>query len=888
MKVSKRIVIIFISVTLISTCAYFIFGILMVKSFSKNEVKRAGSITNTVVQNLNKEVKDIDILGDVYKDDISKLIYLKEKYPNENIDKDISIDERLRKDKINYKFIMYLDKEEMKIGQTIEDEDYNEVVEISRDIIKKSKQSKVTGIITTNLYPYAVNINAIDVDNDKKIEMYLVLLKRYDKEQLLKMQEEVRRKIEISDTVPEDDSIDYSLYDEENILFQTKGTTIKSYYIIPKIRGYKDFALSVTEPRYVEMTAASHVGVLVLILIIIGILANFILYNLIKNKVVNRVQKISESVNNIIETANTEQVLEIDSLGDEITELTRDINGMLFRIVRASTSLEKNEEKYSNLVKSMTNGYIYLRIEMDDQVKAYDAIVLEMNYAAQRILKLTNESVINKRLSKLLENISAKSEEVLGALYKLSEENYSHIEQEVNLLDNVWVSISMYALEKGYLSIIITDITDIKKYSEEMKYLASYDTLTSLLNRHKLNNYLMELSSKGEEFSIIFIDLDNFKNLNDTLGHNVGDGVLCVVAEVLNSLSNENTTIARFGGDEFIIVRKGKNDMNQVTDLTNNVLYSLNRSFKFKNYVFQLKASAGISFYPQHSKDISTLLKYSDIAMYESKALGGNRFKFFEENMLSEIEIENKLRTAIEKGEFEVYFQPIYDVHSHKVSSAEALIRWFTDEGMIPPDKFIGIAKRSGDIIDIDNFVLREACKFCKENIKSRNKKFNVSINISQKSLKQENFIINLKELLKQYELEPRSIKLEITEDEIIEDPNATIEILNKIREIGVKIALDDFGIGYSSFNYIKTLPLDVIKIDRSLLISLEEDDKTLAIIETLINLCHMLNLEVVCEGVEVECQLQLLKDINCDKIQGYYISRPLAKGKFREFMEEN
>ena len=242
---------------------------------------------------------------------------------------------------------------------------------------------------------------------------------------------------------------------------------------------------------------------------------------------------------------------------------------------------------------------------------------------------------------------------------------------------------------------------------------------------------------------------------------------------------------------------------------------------------------------------------------------------------------QDMLESSLENGDLVPYYQPVYDVATEKVIGAEALIRWIKDGEVLKPDKFLAFAKESGGIVEIDNFVLREACKFCNEKRKEGHDLFHISINASSKFLLQNNFLSYLKKILKEFSIKENQLRFEITEDEVLEDIDNIIEILKQVKNLGIKIALDDFGVGYSSFNYIKLLPIDTIKIDRSLLLRVEEEKKTLAIISALIELAHTLDLDVIVEGVEIKEQIELLKSLNCDKIQGFYISEPVSKENF-------
>ncbi|WP_460286744.1 putative bifunctional diguanylate cyclase/phosphodiesterase [Clostridium sp. CTA-7] len=612
--------------------------------------------------------------------------------------------------------------------------------------------------------------------------------------------------------------------------------------------------------------------------------ANIGVYIFINEKIIKRLGLIEKSIKKLITSTDIhDESLEVD----EISKLYNEMNTVMNKLIHTESYLQQEEKNYTNILDAMSNSFFHLKAIVDDDGEYIDGIIVDVNLAGVELLGLSKKEIINNKFSEVYKNFSRYKMQILQILKRIKESKSECVAKEINIGNDKWGVVSIYSLKKGYFSIIINNVTEIKKYAEDMTYLANYDTLTKLLNRHNLLEYLMGLVSQEEEFSIYFIDLDNFKNINDTLGHNTGDEVLRIAADRLTELYSDNIKVGRLGGDEFIIVKKGQNDINNIENLARNTLDLLNKPFQFSRYSFNLKASIGISNYPNHAKDVFTLLKYADISMYEGKEEGGNTFKIFSEEMLEKLNLESRLSLAIDNNEFEVYYQPIYDVKKDKIVGAEALIRWMSPSGIIPPIKFIPIAKKNGDIVRIDEFVLKEACKYCNKIISLGEKDFKMSVNISHGLLNKTDFVDKIISIVNEANVNPTSIKLEITEDEIIDDTEFTVNILNKLRKLGFRIALDDFGIGYSSFNHIKTLPLDTIKIDRSLLISLEKDAKTFSIIETLINLSHSLELDVVCEGVELKSQVDLLKNINCDRIQGFYISRPLNLKDFDEFLLE-
>lgn len=436
---------------------------------------------------------------------------------------------------------------------------------------------------------------------------------------------------------------------------------------------------------------------------------------------------------------------------------------------------------------------------------------------------------------------------------------------------------------------LANDISDmiisLDESIEKMSLLANYDTVTNIQNRYSINNFMKKLIKGKREFTIYYIDLDNFKSVNDNLGHTMGDDVLCGVAKILKSFENVGVKVGRVGGDEFIIIREGHKTDDEIIAFGNEFLKVLTQRFKYKSYTYNLSGSIGISSYPKHAEELETLLKYADIAMYRSKKSFNEKVQIISEDMLEEIEVEGMLSDAVMRNEFIVYYQPIFNLASKSIVGAEALVRWNRSGGIIPPHKFIPIAKRNGEIAYIDTFVLKDAIRVAKEYRDRGYDGFQVSVNISFILLKNKNFLVDLNGLLIASNLEPSAIKIEITEDEILDDPKYIIGVLNEVKKIGVQVSLDDFGSGYASFNHIKILPIDTIKIDKSLLLKIDGDNKRNSIIESIINMSHSLGLDVICEGVEEEEQLKLLESISCDKIQGFYVSKPVSEKEFEKLL---
>lgn len=445
------------------------------------------------------------------------------------------------------------------------------------------------------------------------------------------------------------------------------------------------------------------------------------------------------------------------------------------------------------------------------------------------------------------------------------------------------IRIKENSREKSYRKLVESK-RKLKESMNEIKKFEYYDFLTCLPNRgfmaEKIENILKKADDKTS-FSLLFLDLDNFKMVNDVLGHDYGDILLKNIAWDLRECIDEKDIVARFGGDEFLILLTDVCDKENIENKAKRILNLFSRQWSLSGKEFFITASAGIVIYPFDGADLQTLYKNADTAMYQAKESGKNCFLFFRqhmnEKMSEKLELENKLRKAIKNEEFIVYYQPLIDIRSMQVMGVEALVRWnHPTEGIIQPAKFIPVAEESGLILEIDEFVMRTACKQLKAWIDSDIKPITISLNLTSKEFQQANFTEILKEIIKDSGLRADFIEIEITESLIMKDIDVTLDILKDLKSIGVRISLDDFGTGYSSLNYLKRLPIDTIKIDKSFIDEITEDSKEEAIAESIIALAHKMNLSVVAEGIETQKQLEFIKEQKCDKAQGYYFSKPL------------
>jgi diguanylate cyclase (GGDEF)-like protein/PAS domain S-box-containing protein len=432
---------------------------------------------------------------------------------------------------------------------------------------------------------------------------------------------------------------------------------------------------------------------------------------------------------------------------------------------------------------------------------------------------------------------------------------------------------------------VMNDVTEAKSYEEQLARQANFDTLTGLANRNlladRLHQAIAAARRDGERAATVLLDIDNFKVVNDSLGHGVGDELLRVLAGRLRDNVRESDTVARLGGDEFVLVfRCG--EPHEATTLIEKVLEALAQPVTVAGRPMRVTASGGVSLFPQDGQDAETLLRNADAAMYRAKELGRNRFQFFtadvHERIQRRLELHTSLRLALERGEFELHYQPQVGLSDGSIVAVEALVRWrHPQKGLVPPAQFIAFAEETGLIIPIGTWVLNEACRQNKAWQDAGLPRIPIAVNMSARQCEQENVAEVVEHALAASGLEPRYLELEITESVSMADPQASVPLMQRLKATGVTLSIDDFGTGFSNLSYLPRFPVDRLKIDLSFVREIARDPGSLAVSEAIINMSHSLNLQVVAEGVETQRQLELLHARNCDTIQGYFFSPPVT-----------
>lgn len=497
-------------------------------------------------------------------------------------------------------------------------------------------------------------------------------------------------------------------------------------------------------------------------------------------------------------------------------------------------------------------------------------------------------------------------------------DDYSFVKQNIQILYNEsdairhplrvltaegkMLDVEMYSnriMYQGSPAVIgtILDVTERKRAEELNAFLAYHDSLTELPNRRKfeeiLENTLDTAKITRRHFAVMYLDMDRFKYINDSLGHAVGDQLLIAFAKRLQEQIRENDFAARMGGDEFTVILPHIRDNNSAIEVARRIIERTREPFYIEDHELFITTSIGISIYPNDGDDSSTLMKNADSALYRAKDLGKNGYQIFTSSMNVQtykiFTLEKDLRKAIQRDELEMYYQPKVNIHTGEIVGAEALIRWNHPEwGLISPNEFIPISEETGLIVSLGNWVKRTVCRQNKEWQLAGLKPIPISINVTAKRFLSKDILDATRQILAETELEPRYLEIEITESSLLENAETVMHTLDALNKLGVTISLDDFGTGYSSLSYLKRFKhaINILKIDRSFIHDLHQGSDDNAIISTIIQLAQHMNMSVVAEGVETEEQLHILKLLKCDLVQGYLFSRPVQAEAFAELLK--
>lgn len=461
-----------------------------------------------------------------------------------------------------------------------------------------------------------------------------------------------------------------------------------------------------------------------------------------------------------------------------------------------------------------------------------------------------------------------------------------------------WITISSIKDDNGLVTnhvAVFSDITDRKHAEEQLKRLAHFDSLTGVANRYSLNSRLSDLigtaKTYNQQLAVLFLDLDRFKHINDTLGHSYGDQLLKGVSSRLKNLIKNKDMIARLGGDEFVIVLPNLKHVREAVHIAESIIHSLTQPFLLEKQEVYISTSIGISLFPHDGQSLESLLRNADKAMYQAKSLGRNQYELYHSDMHQDeslhMMMENYLRKAIDREELFLLYHPQIDVKTKAIVGIEALVRWNSKEiGIVSPVDFIPLAEETGLIIPISEWIIKKACNDLNKIHLKGFTNIRMSINISALHFNQDGFVKSISDIIQDTNVNPYSVELELTESMIMPNATETIGKLVKLKQLGIKLSIDDFGTGYSSLSYLNRFPVDTLKIDRSFIQKLCVYKEDYSIVQAIITMAHKLHLKVVAEGVESKKQFEFLEKEKCDLIQGFFIVKPQPFPDLVDFLE--
>ncbi len=532
----------------------------------------------------------------------------------------------------------------------------------------------------------------------------------------------------------------------------------------------------------------------------------------------------------------------------------------------------------------------------------HNGIILKVNPAVEKMFQYNELSILGKNISILFTSGNSESyiKNILVAINNLDHiigyENLNevNVKRKDGTLFPAEIQIGKrYVQDRYIVACTIRDITKRKQDQDMISHMAYHDGLTNLANRRhfndQLNQKLNHAKENNEQLAIMYLDIDRFKYINDSLGHLVGDKVLQEISKRLTTCLRELDLAARVGGDEFNILLPNTN-REVALEIAENIIDIFKKPFNLDNYELFITTSIGISIFPYDGEDPLILVKNADAALYRAKEQGKNNFKVYHSGMdiqsYRSFLMQNELRKAVEREEFELVYQPRVNIESGEINSAEALIRWqHPNWGMILPSEFIPLAEETGQIVEIGKWVVKAACKQGKMWEEKGLTPIRIAVNFSAQQFLQKDLIESINRTLIETNLSPNMLEIEITESVLMGNETTIAKALNELRKIGVYISLDDFGTGYSSLNYLRRFPVNTLKIDKSFVQGISTKSESTALISTIISLAHCLKMTVIAEGVETEEQLMMLKKHNCEEIQGYLFSPPVLPEEFEDFL---
>lgn len=578
------------------------------------------------------------------------------------------------------------------------------------------------------------------------------------------------------------------------------------------------------------------------------------------------------------------EIIEINQLAAALSKKWGLIAHLNALVKARTTELENMYSLTHATLDSIEEGI--LAATLDNNISLYNKNFLEQWDISETELKSFQSKALFQQLSQKVE----ETEHFLEVMNDLITHPKEQKNKEWQLKNgkHLELYVEPHYLHHEIIGVVYSfrDITERKILEKQLLHQATHDLLTGLPNRALLMDRINQAIAHAKRFNlfvaILLLDLDSFKQVNDSLGHKAGDIVLKCQAERLKNFVRANDTVARLGGDEFVVVLAAQPDEHHSLALLNRLVTLFLMPCKVEHHELMITASIGVSIYPRDSTDPDELLKQADVALYRSKELGGNHFHFYEEalnrDIMKRVELKLALSNALHNNELTLHYQPLYDLCSSDIIGMEALLRWDQPTiGAIPPKVFIPIAEESGLILAIGEWVLKTACTQMQAWNKLRQTPLKISVNISVKQFRHTNFVDLIRRVLAETQLSPSCLELEITEGLILGNVAEILEKMQELKDLGLRFAIDDFGMGYSSLSYLKYFPFDTVKIDKAFIDNVTNDPNDASIVEAIIGMTKSMNIDVLAEGVEKAEQVTYLRDHHSDQVQGYYFSKPLS-----------
>lgn len=556
--------------------------------------------------------------------------------------------------------------------------------------------------------------------------------------------------------------------------------------------------------------------------------------------------------------------------------------------------LAESENFNKAIIDKMLDSYALHRIILDENGKPCDYEFIDVNPSFEKFTGFRKEDIVGKRYTEAIKRNEDEETDWVSIYGKVALTGEPAALEKYTATFDKWAAISAYSPKKGYFITIFSDITDLKKNEARLRENAYHDPLTGLPNRLALyEDFDRQITVSPETtVALFFIDSDNFKFINDSMGHSLGDLLIRKMGERLTSLfKDRGNTVYRLGGDEFVLFA-AYDRIDEVFEYAQEIKSSFEVPIEIEDNTVCITVSIGIATFPANGNSINELIKNADIALYKAKEAGKNCYVLFNDEMHEKIKqrmlIEKNLRNAIENNELDVYYQPQIDAMTGFITGFEALLRWHNKElGFVPPLSFINVAEETRLINPIGKWVLKKACVFLRKIHETGCKEVSVAVNVSIFQLLQDDFVDTVEEFLNAEGIAPGCLELEITESILMDSFNVISFKLSRLKKLGVRIALDDFGKGYSSLSYLKQLPIDTLKIDKCFVDGIRSDIESSDLTGMIVKLGQNLGLTVIAEGVEEQEQMEYLKENGCHRIQGYLICRPLPENDVLRFYNE-